>query len=145
MNTFKEFWKIQNDYEKSFSGDKALSVNELKKVQQIIKTLQDKGLPSSKIIVALQQEVSKLSEKYKAERAYWTEVKRDDTKTVGELGEDLGISKYQVILSPSACKICRNKTENGKKIFKNSDIAKSGWGHVPPFHPGCYCIIIPKE
>ena len=145
FNTFKEFWKIQNDYEKTFSGDKALSVNELKKVQQIIKTLQDKGLPSSKIINALQKEVSKLHEKYRAAAAYWTEVKRDDTHEIGDIGKDLGFDKYKVILSPNACKICREKTDNGKKVFTNKDIQKSGYGHVPPLHVNCYCILIPQE
>lgn len=143
--TFRKFWGILNDVEKSFSDDKALTKNELVAVQNIIKTLQSKGLPSSKIITALQQEVSKLHEKYRAEAAYWTETKRDDTKTVGELGEDLGITKYKVILSPNACKLCRQKTENGKKIFSNADIQKTGYGHVPPLHVNCYCILIPQE
>lgn len=139
---FKSFWKIQFHGE-SFEKDR-LSTIELKKVQDVIFELQKKGLPSSKIITELQRVNKKLSERWKAERAFWTEVKRDDTYGVADASDDLGVDKYQVILSPNACRLCRKKTEQGKKVFKGMDLEKSGYGHVPPFHPNCYCILIPE-
>jgi len=140
--SFKDFWK--NAHAATFEKT-ALTKSEILEVQDRITKLQSKGLPSSKIITALQKLNPKLSERWKAERAYWTEVKKDDTDTVGEAGDDLGISKYKVILSPNACPTCVHKTSDGSKIFKNSDLEKSGYGHVPPFHPNCYCILIPVE
>lgn len=138
---FKDYWKIQNGapFEKS-----RLTKTELQSVQNKIADLQKKGWISSKIITSIQKMNPKLSERWKAERVYWTEVKRDDTAVVGEAGDDLGIDKYSVILSPNACKTCIKKSDNGRKIFKTSDIEKSGYGHVPPFHPNCYCILVPK-
>jgi hypothetical protein len=142
MNTFKEFWKANNDLE-IFEKKASLTKSEIIEIQDKISQLQKKGYPSSKIITALQKFNSKLVDRWKAERAYWTEVKSIDSQIVGDAGDDLGISKYKVILSPNACEICRNKSEDGRKIFKSTDIEKSGYGHVPPFHPNCYCILIP--
>lgn len=139
---FKDFWKINNGYE-PFAKAK-LTKAELADVQATIAKLQARGLPSSKIITALQKMNAKLSERWKAERAYWTETKRDDTEVVAEAGEALDIEEYKVILSPNACKTCREKTMNGAKVFKTTDLNKSGYGHVPPFHPNCYCITVPK-
>lgn len=140
---FQDYWRALNGQE--FEKAQKLSKAELLDVQSTISRLQKKGLPSSQIITALQKANGKLSERWKAERAYWTEVKKDDTEVVGDAGEDIGISKYKVILSPNACKTCIEKSDNGQKIFKNTDIQKSGYGHVPPFHPNCYCILIPQE
>lgn len=140
MSLFTDFWKGQTH---GFAKAK-LTQDELMAVRAKIIELQARGLPSSKIITALQKMNAKLMERWKAERAYWTESKRDDTKVVGEAVEDIGLDKYRVILSPDACKECRQKTQNGRKVFKHTDIEKSGYGHVPPFHPNCYCIIVPK-
>lgn len=144
MNLFKEFW-LANSGGELFEKKESLTEPEIKKVQEKIAELQDKGLPSSKIIAALQKFNSKLSEKYRAEAAYWTEVKAQDTKIVGDIGDDLGISKYKVILSPNACKLCREKTDNGRKIFTQKDVEKSGYGQFVPWHPNCYCIAVPVE
>lgn len=143
MKKFKQFW--QNLNLPVFEKTEALTKSELDQVDKKINQLQAKGWPSSKIIKALQDFNPKLSEEYRASAAYWTSVKTADTKAVGQLGEDLGITRYKTVLGPNACKICRRKTENGRKIFKNSDIKKSGWGHVPPFHTNCFCIMIPTE
>jgi hypothetical protein len=78
-----------------------------------------------------------------AARVYWTETKREDTNAVMELGEEIGFTEYKVILSPSACKLCCKKTQGGAKVFKASELEKSGHGHKPPFHPNCYCILVP--
>ncbi len=137
MSIFKQFWKL-ND-----GGEIALTEKEIIEVQNKIHDLQKQGYPSSKIIKNLQNYNAKLSEKWRAERAYWTEVKHQDTKLVGEIGEDLGIDKYKVILSPHACPICKSKTNGGRKIFNYNDIKKSGEGGSPPFHPNCYCIVYP--
>lgn len=142
MSIFKEFWKAQHGHD-IFEKKTSLTVMEISDIQKKIADLQSKGLPSSKIITALQKFNGKLAERWKAERAYWTEVKSTDTEAIGDIGDDLGISKYKVILSPNACPVCIKKTDNGGKIFKSTDIEKSGFGHVPPFHPNCYCIIYP--
>lgn len=143
MKKFKHFW--EHMHLPVFEKSDALTKSELAEVDKKINQLQARGWPSSKIIRELQKTIPKLSEEYRASAAYWTSVKTTDTKAIGDLGEELGITKYKVILGPNACKICRNKTNSGRKIFKNSDIKKSGWGHVPPFHPNCFCIIIPTE
>lgn len=122
-----------------------LSKTEIALVNESIQSMQKRGVPSFKIISAIQKQNPKLSERWKAERAYWTAVKYEDTQKVGEAGWELDFDKYRVILSPNACSTCIKKTDDGKKLFKNSDIAKSGFGHVPPFHPNCYCIMIPVE
>lgn len=135
-NNFKTFWKISND-------DKALTKSELVDIQNRISYLQKRGFPSSKIITSLQNYNKKIAERWKAERAFWTEVKQKDTKMVGEIGQELDITKYKVILSPNACPICINKTDNGEKVFNNKDIEKTGWGKFVPWHPNCYCIVYP--
>lgn len=127
----------------SFSKAKRLNKMEIQEVNEAIVRMQKRGLPSSRIITALQKQQPKLADRYKAERAYWTAVKHDDTQKVGMAGEELDFDKYKVILSPNACTVCIDKTKDGTKIFKNADIEKSGYGHVPPFHPNCYCIMIP--
>ena len=138
---FSDFWALNNGVV-SFEKSK-LTKAELVDVQNTIASLQKKGFSSSKIIDALQQKNAKLKERWKAERAFWTETKREDTGIIGELGEDIGFEDYKVILSPHACKTCRDKSDGGRKIFKDSDLNKSGYGHVPPFHPNCYCFLIP--
>lgn len=130
-NTWKQIFKTAELLEKA----ERLSMSEIAEVRRIIIELQGKEIPSSKIITRLQESNSKLSERWKAERAYWTEVKRDDTTIIGEASEEIDVTKFKVILPPHACKTCVTKTNNGNKIFKNTDIQKSGYGHVPPFHP----------
>lgn len=138
---FRQYWRAMQT--EDFAKSRKLTYSELVEVQATIAQLQKKGLPSSKIISALQKRQPKLSERYKAERAYWTEVKRGDTNLVAEAGEELEVKNYRVILSPNACKTCREKTDNGDRVFKSSDLEKAGFGHVPPFHPNCFCILIP--
>lgn len=144
MGNFRDFWKSINSSGEEFYKSASLSKSELRDIRNYIKALQAKNAPSSVIIKHLQKFNSKLSEAWKAERAYWTEVKRMETKTIGDAADELDISKYRVVLSPSACEICRKKTDNGKREFHKSDLEKSGYGHVPPFHPNCYCVVIPK-
>jgi len=127
----------------SFAKKESLTKTELIEIQNTIAALQKKGLPSSKIIIALQKQNKKLAKRWMAERAFWTEVKAQDTSKVGEIGEEIGFEHYKVILSPNACEICRKKTDNGRKIFTQKDIAKSGYGEFVPWHPNCYCVAIP--
>lgn len=94
------------------------------------------------------QTIGALMRKFKidqpgAARVYWTETKRADTDAILDIGKEIGFSKYKVVLSPSACPVCVRKTDDGKKIFKAAELNKSGHGHKPPFHPNCYCILIP--
>lgn len=138
---FKEYWKIEKGIE---SSNEKLSIEELKSIRKFIIELEGKGLNSSNIIKHLQTYNKKLIELWKAQQVYWTETKAMDTKIVHEASKELEVKSYRVVLSPSACPICREKTSNGSKIFKNSDFTKSEYGHVPPFHPNCYCIVLPK-
>lgn len=137
---FSNYWRAING-ETFKKAD--LSVTELKKVQETIARLQKKGLPAYKIINSLQRSVKELSVPYKAKRAFWTELKRMDTEKVLDAGDELDIDKYRVILSPNACKICREKTESGKKIFTSAEVNKSGDGQFVPWHPNCFCIAVP--
>jgi SPP1 gp7 family putative phage head morphogenesis protein len=142
MSIFTDYWKARMHGQEMFAKS-SLTKSELRQVQDTIAQLQKKGLPSSEIITALQKQSKNLRMRWKAERVYWTEVKSFDTKKIGEAGEELDIVNYKVILSPHACKTCRMKSEGGRKIFKSTDIEKAGYGHVPPFHPNCYCLLIP--
>ena len=139
MNRFKQYWKSMTEFAKS----NALTKSEIDFVRSVIGEKQRRGWISSKIIKHLQESVPKLSEKYRAEQAYWTEVKHQDTKLIAEAGDDLGIDSYKVILSPDACELCRKKTDNGTKIFTSAEVNKAGYGNFVPFHPNCYCVLIP--
>ncbi len=136
MNDLPEnemFWK---------SSTTALTIKELQEAQKLIFDLQAKGLPSSKIIAKLQLWNTKLTEKYRAERVFFTEVKRKESQQVADAGEKLDLDKYRVILSPHACPICRKISNDGKRIYDANDIADAK--EIPPYHPNCYCILIPK-
>lgn len=145
IEDFKNFYKLQNGLSTvdEYVNTTALTKAELLNIRKTIQILEDKGLPSSKIIEALQKMNKKLIQKWRAERAYYTEVKLRDTKIVGKIGEELDIQKYRVVMSPNPCAICKKKSNNGKKLFSNAEIDKSGYGHVPAFHPNCYCILLP--
>ena len=145
INEFREMYKSLSQNDGEFYKSASLTEKEITDIRRYIKALRDKGATSKVAISHLQKFNPKLSELWKAERVYYTEIKREDTKLVGEAGEDLEIKSYRVILSPNACSICHTKTSNGSKLFKSSDISKSGYGHVPPFHPNCYCVLLPKD
>ena len=139
MNTFLLYWKQKDFINK---GEKLTKV-ELQLVRSIITEDRERRVISSKTIKKLQTILPKLSEKWKAERVYFTETKREDTEVVADAGEDLGLDKYRIILSPNACTLCRKKSDNGKKIFTQKDVEKSGYGYFVPWHPNCYCLAIP--
>ena len=142
---FKTFWKsILNNEEIVLKSDGKLSKSELTEIQSIIHRMQKQGKNANTIIKYLQDHNSKLVEQYKAARVFWTEVKREDTADVATAADELDLEEFKVILSPHACPICVGKTRNGTKVFKTSEITKAGYGHAPPFHPNCYCIILPK-
>lgn len=145
QNEFTNYWKSLNSSYEEFQKSSSLTIKELKEIRQYIKALQDKGAISKTIIGHLQKFNSKISELWKAERVYYTEIKRDNSQTVGEIGEELEIKSYRVVLSPHACGACHKSSNNGNKIFKTSDIQKAEYGVVPPFHPNCYCILLPKD
>ncbi len=137
MSDFKEYWKKQNTDAFTFEKAEALSLKELEEVRSLIAEKQNRGWISSKIITELQKQFEKLSEKWKAERAYWTEVKKQDTEVIAEAGDELEIQKYKVLLSPHPCEICIQKTDNGEKIFTQEDVNKTGYGEFVPWHPNC--------
>jgi hypothetical protein len=122
-----------------------LNKQEIEYVGHLIRDLQKKGKKSSEIISTIQKAVPKLRERWKAERAYWTEAKRQDTEEVAEVSAEIGFEEYKVILSPHACEVCTSKSDSGHKVFKTTDLEKAGFGHVPPFHPNCYCVLVPRK
>jgi hypothetical protein len=141
MDAFKTAWIESQNFEKAEKLTKA----ELAEVRTFITELTKKGINSSTIIKRIQKQFPKLAEEYQASRVYWTETKREDTDVIAEAGEDLGIDKYRVILSPHPCQLCIDKTDNGRKIFTQKDIEKTGYGQFVPWHPNCYCVAIPTE
>jgi hypothetical protein len=136
---FKKYWNIIQKGE----VDEKLTKEELLDLQDIVYDLQQKHKPASAIITYLQNWNQKLADRYKAERAFVTEMKRVDTSMVMEDAKQEGVNKFKCLISPNACKICRQKTENGNRIFDSATLNKSGEGHKPPFHPNCYCVIVP--
>lgn len=120
-----------------------MSEKEITEARSLIALYNKRRRTATQTIKALQKKFGKLSDQADAARVYWTETKRDDTQAVLELGKDIGFDKFKVVLSPSACITCRKKTDNGAKVFKSAEIQKAGYGHAPPFHPNCYCILIP--
>lgn len=139
---FKDYWELEYRPEEFRKSGKTLSKKELVDIQQKIAQLQKRGYSSTKIIKYLQNHNNKLVEKWQAERAFWTELKDLDTTRVHAAAAELGITRYKAILSPDACPICVGKTRHGVKIFDNDEMTK-GAGSVPPFHPNCYCIMVP--
>ena len=143
--TFTKLWKIlqitPEDY--FIKSEGKLSEKEIHDIQEVIRSMQEKGKSASIIIKYLQDHNKKIAEKYQSERVFYTELKRLDTQQVKTAGKYLDLDQYKVILSPHACEICRKKTDNGKKIFTAKDLAKSGYGQFVPWHPNCYCVAVP--
>lgn len=133
--TFKEFWTNFTRIEKKLTN---AQINE---VQEIIDRLEAKKIPSSKIITVLQQKFSELSERYAAERAYWTESKKKETEIIFDNAEDLKLKTFRIINTPGACKKCREVSGHGDKRFKSADIQKDG-KTIVPIHPNCYCLLL---
>ncbi len=121
-----------------------LDEDEIHFVRSMIEDSREIGMSSSKTITRIQTNIYKLRFRWRAERAYWTEVKKDDTEAVKDIGEEAGFDKYKIILSPIACAICRRKTDGGRKVFTQKELSLEGYGHAPPFHPSCYCIAVPE-
>jgi len=132
LNKFAKFWREEIRFEKK------LSMRELSAVRADISRLNELGKLSSQIIVYLQRKYPKLSEAWKAERAYWTETKRMQTTEVKDDAEELEIDKFRVLPNINACPICIKLSGNGKKIFSKKSLDKE-----PPYHPNCYCILLP--
>jgi hypothetical protein len=139
MSGFFDFWKSRPYEMPRF--EKNMSDRDLAKARATIEKMGSEGKPSSMIIKHLERQFG-LSEG-EASRVFWTEQKRIDTKEVASLGKELGFDKYKIVLSPSACNKCRQITQNGSRVFSQKEFSKAGYGHVPPFHPFCYCIALP--
>ncbi len=144
INNFKKHWELRQATEDEYLIKAKLTKSEISEVQKTIRDMQASNQPSSKIIKTLQSKFAKLSEKWKAERAYYTEASRINTDVIHDSSENLEFDTYKVLLSPHACEVCMKKTENGKKIFKSNEISKAGYGHKPPFHSNCYCLLLPN-
>jgi SPP1 gp7 family putative phage head morphogenesis protein len=140
---FKEYWKLAQATEEEYlikSSDK-LSMAELLDIQKTISRLQKKGYSANRMIKYIQDHNAKLSERYKAERVYYTEIKGMETQEVIDAGEFLEIPEYRVLLSPNACEHCVKAFKG--KTFKQKELQKGG---VPiiPLHPNCYCALVPR-
>jgi SPP1 gp7 family putative phage head morphogenesis protein len=142
INEFKECYKSLTLTQEEFYKSEALTDKELTEIRTYIKALQSKGATSKIIIKHLQNFNKKISETWKAERVYYTEIKRADTKIVANAGKELEISTYKAVLSPNACQMCR-KTLQGK-ILKSNQIVKNG-NPIVPLHPNCYCVLLPID
>lgn len=155
--TFQEWWALREERsglsiqrreiadvlgKSRFDKAEKLSDSEISQARSLIALYNKRRKTATQIIKALARKFGKLSMP-DAARVYWTETKRDDTNAVLDLGEQVGFTTFKVILSPSACTVCRKKTNDGTRIFKASELSKSGHGHKPPFHPNCYCILVP--
>lgn len=145
---FSNFWKTLNTPQEQLteyvrkSSDK-LTVKEIKELQGIIDEMQAKGKASSQIISYIQKWNEKLADRYKAVRAFETEAKRLDTNNTINAAVSQDTDTFKVMLSPNACPVCREKTQEGNKVFTVKDLQKAGFGHKPPFHPHCYCLLLP--
>ncbi len=135
----RDMLRTKSRVEKSGS----LTKKEIEEARALIALYNKKHKTATQIIQALQKRFGKLAYKPDAARVFWTETKKADTEAVHELSKELGFDTFKVILSPSACPVCRKKTSDGNKVFKSTEISKSGYGHAPPFHPNCYCILVP--
>lgn len=153
--SFREWWSLRQQRsqliaERDLLRNKSrvqksdnLSDKEITEARALIALYNKRHRTATQIIKALQRKFGKLASKPDAARVFWTETKKADTDAVQSMATEYGFDKFKIILSPSACAVCRKKTDNGTKIFKNSELNKSGYGHKPPFHPNCYCILVP--
>jgi hypothetical protein len=124
--------------------DKAkLSRDELTKAREIIRSSNGRSVPAYETIGKISRELG--IAQWRAQRVYDTESKRSAVVATRQLGKDIGFSEYSVILSPNACHRCKKMTENGRKIFTQKEITKGGYGWFVPFHPNCYCIVVPES
>lgn len=141
INKFAEYYKSLVVSDEEFIKA-SLNEKELVDIRRYIKALQDKRATSKIIITHLQKFNPKIQELWKAERVYYTEIKRDDSKTVKDAGDELEIKSYRAILSPNACEHCRKALQG--KTFRSNEIIKNG-NPIVPVHPNCYCVILPKD
>ena len=137
FSNFKQFWNIQTWFEKT-----KLTAEELDEIRDNIQVLEAEGNISSAIIQYLQDNYPKLNERWKAERAYWTESKRIDSVDIKDNSKELGIKKFIIMPNTGACPLCRKVSGNGRKVFTRKELTFKGRG-IPPIHPNCYCIILP--
>ncbi len=135
---YKSLYKTDNEFYKS----SALSEKELVEIRQYIKALQAQKATSKTIISHLQKFNSKIEPLWKAERVYYTEIKRTDSKVVAQAGDELEIKSYRAVLSPNACIECKKVLQG--KTFKSNMIIKNG-NPIIPVHPNCYCVLLPKN
>jgi hypothetical protein len=145
MSDFTLYWKsiIAPEQQEFLTKSDKLSAKELGELQNIIYRMRKQGKPAMDIISFLQRWNDKLSERWQAKRAFETEDKNIDTTIVLQDAKELDINKFRVLISPDACPECRSKTQNGRKVFSAKELSK-GVGSRPPFHPNCYCVLLPQ-
>lgn len=137
-NPFKKVWADMN----LPAFRKSLTLNQLSDIRNDIESWERLGLTSSKIIDRLSRKYPPIKEKWKAERAYWTETKKLESRSIEEDSVEQGDKKFHIIPSPNACKLCLKVSGNGRKVFTMTDLEYQGHG-IPPIHPNCYCVLVP--
>lgn len=136
--TFRTFWETFN------KTDDKLSRDQLYRVRRKLSKLDGQKKTYSQKVDTLARTVPKLREEWKAERVVRTEDKRSESLEVKNDANELGFTRFKILVSNRACKTCMNFTNNGTKIFETKDLKKGGRS-VPSIHPNCNCILIPYE
>jgi uncharacterized ParB-like nuclease family protein len=130
--TFKSWWI-----------SKKMTPSEVQSAQGDIRAAFEDKKPARGIIGALQTKYpAKLPEKWQAERVFRTEAKKIESDAIKEDAEVMEIDKFQIILSPDPCPLCRSVTGDGDRIFDKSQLSIKG-REIPPIHPNCRCILLP--
>lgn len=141
--SYKE-WHTSHPFEAPrVEKSEKLSDEEITEARGLIAYYNKHHFTATQAINALRRKLRKLAAQPDAARVYWTETKKADTQATLSLGEEIGFTTYKVILSPSACRVCRKKTSDGERIFSDKEVAKTGYGQFVPFHPNCFCIAVP--
>lgn len=140
--TFNEFWKNQSFELPHFEKAQKLTRDELTRAREIIRRhYGELDWPATRVINRISTALG--IDEYRAKRVFDTESKRMDTIETRRLGEEIGFSSYKVILSPNACVLCRQKTNNGNRVFSQAQVEKTGYGAFVPWHPNCFCLAVP--
>jgi arsenate reductase-like glutaredoxin family protein len=130
-----------DDYHKS---EDKLSRDQLYRVRRKLSKLDGQKKTYSQKVDTLARTVPKLKEKWRSERVVRSEDKRSESLEVKNDAQELGFSRFKIMVSNRACKTCMSFTSNGSKIFDTKGLKKGG-RDVPPIHSNCNCILIPYE
>jgi len=135
MSIFKNVWQKLNKSD-------ALNQKELDRIRDKMDLWDDKNVPYSVKVDRVKRLSPKLKEQYRAEQVIRTEDKRLETEKIKEDAEELDIDRFTILTQPTECDVCQARSQNGTKIYTQSELDKLGGG--PPWHPNCYCLLVPE-